>query len=591
MYSDKEVQQLLDKLDIVQVISEYVTLKKTGANYKGLSPFREERTPSFVVSPAKNIFKDFSTGIGGNVITFYMRINNITFVEAIEELSRKYNIAVSKISRKNDENKSEYNKYFEILSKVERYYTENLIANKEAINYIESRGFKEEDIRRYGIGFSSNNWDDLYKYLIKEGYAEIDLIELGLVKKNDNGNVFDLFRNRIMFPITNPLSKTIGFGGRIIDSNEHVPKYLNSPDSLVFNKGKELFGLTNRGQDIRKKGYAILMEGYLDVLTSHKYGFSSSVASLGTSLTEDQVLLLKKYTNNIIIAYDNDEAGKDAIIKAIYILKKYNFKIKCLIINDKIKDPDEFIRKHGKKEFTRILKTSIEAFDYLYIEFSKNVDLKNDTAKMGLLFKLKDFFSVVSSSAERDIYINKLSQELSIEKSGIIKEFESLGIYKKSKIIKKLEKISIETKKKSKYDELEETTLRLMLKNSNMLDKFKEKKFENIIYMDIFEKMEKIEFNINKLKDQEFEEEEEKIIFNLSSEADTKIENIENYFKDTFVGWFKRELIESKDKLRVNQQKYLKLRDIEEELKVIHNINEIEKLYEEFKLLKESDYV
>ena len=227
MYSDKEVQQLLDKLDIVQVISEYVTLKKTGANYKGLSPFREERTPSFVVSPAKNIFKDFSTGVGGNVITFYMRINNITFVEAIEELSRKYNIAISKISRKNDENKSEYNKYFEILSKVERYYTENLIANKEAINYIENRGFKEEDIRRYGIGFSSNNWDDLYKYLIKEGYAEIDLIELGLVKKNDNGNVFDLFRNRIMFPITNPLSKTIGFGGRIIDSNEHVPKYLN----------------------------------------------------------------------------------------------------------------------------------------------------------------------------------------------------------------------------------------------------------------------------------------------------------------------------------------------------------------------------
>ena len=169
MYNDKEVQKLLDKLDIVQVISEYVTLKKTGANYKGLSPFREERTPSFVVSPVKNIFKDFSTGIGGNAITFYMKINNISFVEAIEELSRKYNITMSKVVRKNVESRSEYNMYYEILSKVENYYVDNLINNKEATKYIENRGFTEEDIKKYNIGFSSNQWDDLYNFLTKEG--------------------------------------------------------------------------------------------------------------------------------------------------------------------------------------------------------------------------------------------------------------------------------------------------------------------------------------------------------------------------------------------------------------------------------------
>ena len=591
MYNDKEVQKLLDKLDIVQVISEYVTLKKTGANYKGLSPFREERTPSFVVSPVKNIFKDFSTGIGGNSITFYMKMNNISFVEAIEELSRKYNITMSKVVRKNDENKSEYNKYYEILSKVEKYYVDNLINNKEATTYIENRGFTEEDIKKYNIGFSSNQWDDLYNFLTKEGYGEKELIELGLIKKNENGNIFDVFRNRIMFPIVNSYSKTIGFGGRIIENNENAPKYLNSPDSLVFNKGKELFGLTNRGQDIKKKGFAILMEGYLDVLTSHKYGFNSAVASLGTSLTEDQVILLKKYTNNVVIAYDNDEAGKNAILKAMYIFKKHDFNVKCLVVNDTIKDPDEYLRKRGKKEFTKILKTSIEAFDYLYTEFSKDVDLKNHTAKKGILFKLKDFFSVLSNRIEIDIYINKLSQELSIEKDEIRREFETLGLYKRTKIKKKPETLSIETKRKSKYDILEESTLRLILKAPNKLNKFQEKKFENIIYMDLFEKLGKINFNIDKLKEQEFEEEEEKIIFNLSSEADAKIDNIENYFKDTFVGWFKRELIFSKGESRENQQKYLKLRDIEEELKVVHIMNEIEKLYEEFKLLKESDYV
>ena len=591
MYNDKEVQKLLDKLDIVQVISEYVTLKKTGANYKGLSPFREERTPSFVVSPVKNIFKDFSTGIGGNSITFYMKMNNISFVEAIEELSRKYNITMSKVVRKNDENKSEHNKYYEILSKVEKYYVDNLINNKEATTYIENRGFTEEDVKKYNIGFSSNQWDDLYNFLTKEGYEEKELIELGLIKKNENGNIFDVFRNRIMFPIVNSYSKTIGFGGRIIENNENAPKYLNSPDSLVFNKGKELFGLTNRGQDIKKKGFAILMEGYLDVLTSHKYGFNSAVASLGTSLTEDQVILLKKYTNNVVIAYDNDEAGKNAILKAMYIFKKHDFNVKCLVVNDTIKDPDEYLRKRGKKEFTKILKTSIEAFDYLYTEFSKDVDLKNHTAKKGILFKLKDFFSVLSNRIEIDIYINKLSQELSIEKDEIRREFETLGLYKRTKIKKKPETLSIETKRKSKYDILEESTLRLILKAPNKLNKFQEKKFENIIYMDLFEKLGKINFNIDKLKEQEFEEEEEKIIFNLSSEADAKIDNIENYFKDTFVGWFKRELIFSKGESRENQQKYLKLRDIEEELKVVHIMNEIEKLYEEFKLLKESDYV
>ena len=355
MYKDTEIQKLIDNLDIVQVIGEYVTLKKTGANYKGLSPFKDEKTPSFVVSPNKNIFKDFSTGIGGNVISFYMRINNLSFYEAVEELSRKYNISINKFNiEKNRDNPNA--RYYEIMREAQSFFKNNMINSDEAMEYMKNRGYSLEEIRKFEIGFSLESWNSLLNYLKEKGYNENELLELGLIRKNDEGNVFDYFRNRIIFPIYNDTMKLIGFGGRIIEANSDMPKYLNSPDSKIFKKGKELYGLYNRGENIRKKGLAILMEGYLDVLTAQKHGFVNSVASLGTAFTDEQAQLLKKYTNNIIIAYDNDEAGKNAIIKAGNILKKYDFDVKCLVMDGNEKDPDEFLRKNGKKKLLRQIK-------------------------------------------------------------------------------------------------------------------------------------------------------------------------------------------------------------------------------------------
>ena len=370
MYKDEEIEKFLENLDIVQVIGEYVTLKKTGANYKGFSPFKEERTPSFVVSPTKNIFKDFSTGIGGNAISFYMKINNITFYEAVEELSEKYNVPIKKlnISKKN---LLQNEKYYEIMREAQRIFSENILKSEQALKYMENRGFSLEEIKKYGIGFSLDTWDSLLNALKEKGYSEEDMLELGLVRKNDRGNVFDYFRNRIMFPIYNETMKPVGFGGRIIINNDNSPKYLNSPDSKIFKKGNELFGLYNRGENIKKKGLAILMEGYLDVLSAHKNNFPNAVASLGTAFTEGQAKLLKKYTNNIIIAYDNDSAGKEAVLKAADILKKDDFNIRCLSIEGEVKDPDEYLRKYGRKKFLEILKTSKGIFDYLFDEYSK----------------------------------------------------------------------------------------------------------------------------------------------------------------------------------------------------------------------------
>ena len=287
MYKDTDIQKLIDELDIVQVIGEYVTLKRTGANYKGLSPFREEKTPSFVVSPTKNIFKDFSTGIGGNVISFYMKINNLTFVEALEELARKYDINIKKLNT-NKEKANKNSKYYEIMREAQSYFSVSINNSEEALKYMNNRDFSIEDIRKFEIGFSLNKWDGLLNYLNEKKYDTNDLIELGLVRKNENGNIFDYYRNRIIFPIYNDSMKLVGFGGRTIEKDSSIPKYVNSPDSKIFKKGKELFGLYNKGENIRKKGLAILMEGYLDVLTAHKYGFNNSIASLGTSFTNEQ---------------------------------------------------------------------------------------------------------------------------------------------------------------------------------------------------------------------------------------------------------------------------------------------------------------
>ena len=436
MKDDKDVQKIIDEIDIVELISEYVVLKKSGANYKGFSPFKEERTPSFTVSPAKKIFKDFSTGIGGNVITFYMRMNNVNFIEAKEELAKKYDIKIQHYQPLKQDENNVNNKYYKILSTLNKFYIQNLLSNEIALNYIYNRGFTLEDIKKYNIGYSTNSWNDTYNYLIDEGYAEDELVILGIVKQNDSGNIFDFFRNRIMFPIQNQNAKIIGFGGRIIESNENAPKYLNSLDSPVFNKGKELFGLINGGEIVRRKDYAILMEGYLDVLTSHKNGFDNAVASLGTALTEDQVILLKKYTNNIVISYDNDEAGKNATLKASYLFKKYDFNVKCLVLSGNEKDPDEYIRKNGKKEFIKELKKAEDVFDYTYNIFTHNLDLEDIVAKKELIFRFKDFFSNLTNKIEIDSYVDKIAVELKIQKETVIDELIKMNAIK----IKKLEK-------------------------------------------------------------------------------------------------------------------------------------------------------
>ena len=607
MYRDKNIQKLVDELDIVQVIGEYVVLKKAGANYKGLSPFKEEKTPSFVVSPTKNIYTDFSTGDGGDVIKFYRKINNLSFYEAVNELARKYNISIKTFYEDNSRI-TENEKYYEIMKQAQIYFSKNIFNSSEALNYMGNRGYLETDLRKFGIGFAENKWDGLLLYLTNKGYNIDDLLELGLVIKNENGNIFDYFRNRIIFPIYNDNMKIVGFGGRTINTDENTPKYLNSPESKIFKKGKELFGLLNRGEQIRKRGVAILMEGYLDVLTAHKNGFEFAVASLGTAFTLEQAEYLKRYTTNVIIAYDNDSAGKNATVKAANILKKYDFNIRCLTIDGEVKDPDEYLKKYGKKAFLKLLKTTtVEVFEYIYEEYSKDLDLKSIVGKERFINRIKDFMLNVKSEVEKSIYIQKISVELEIDKEVLYstfstRKFSNINWQKKIKnpMDPKYTKI-VSTKKTKKQKDilLIEETLKYLIQYADLEDEniikhrdiLSSMKIENEEYKKFFLKLKMINFKVDKeenINGLNLTENERNLIFdcflskqNMKEERD-KVEA--NQYKALFIGWFKKEI--ERKRLEIdNENRYklsIKLKSIESDLKVMNKIEDIEKLYFDF---------
>ena len=605
-YSEEEIQKLIDNLDIVEVIGEYVNLKKAGSDYKGLSPFKDEKTPSFTVSPVKNIFKDFSTQIGGNVISFYMKINDIGFVQAVEELSQKYNIPLKKngksqiVSQKISEKQAENKEYFEIMNEAQTFFENNVEKYEEALEYMKNRDFSLEDMKKFKIGFASSTRDGLFQYLIEKNFSENKIMKLGLAKRNENGEIYDSFRNRIIFPIYNIEGKIVAFGGRIIEKNSNLPKYLNSPDSPIFKKGRELFGIKYQGGNVKKKGFAILMEGYLDVLTAQKNGFENAVASLGTAFTEEQAQLLKKYTDKILIAYDNDEAGRNAVIKAGYILKKYDFDIKCLVLKGEEKDPDEFLRKNGKKAFIEVVKESKEIFDFLILEFSKEMDLKDVDNVTKFIRKFKPFFSNVTDNLRKNLYLQKLSTEFGIDGFILKEELGNLTPEKspkKPRISSDENTVKFKKLKEDLYIELEKQTFIYFLKcydsEKQKCEKLLNKKFSSSIFNKLVEDMKTINFDIRKLDKIDITKEESEIIMGLQFSADKDIKDKDIYFREIYFGWIKREIDEERRKSDEENDKIkkLELKKILLKLKNISKIDEIEKLYDEFILIRRLGYV
>ena len=415
-FNNSTIDDLKSQINIVDVVGRVVALKRAGANHKGVCPFHNEKTPSFVVSEQKQIFTCFGCGATGDAIKFTQQYYNLDFNEAIEKLGNEYGITIKRSNFGEDREK-----YYEVNKEAARFFYRAFTEQKNAgYTYMKNRGLDDAILKKFGIGYADEKWDSLYNYFKAKGVDEKILLELGLISES-KGKYYDKFRNRVMFPIINTSGKVIGFGGRAIGDDN--PKYLNSPENKVFQKKNNLYALNISKQDIGKEGYAILVEGYMDAISLYQGGVRNVAASLGTALTENQTRLLKRYTKNVVLSYDADSAGQNAAMRGSEILIKDDCKVKVLHVTDG-KDPDEFIKKNGREAFLKLIDGALPYIDYKLRYIRRDMDLSSDDGKIDYIKAaaavLRDL-----SPVEADVYIKKLSKELHIAEGAI--KMEILG--------------------------------------------------------------------------------------------------------------------------------------------------------------------
>ena len=462
--TEEVIEKIKEQNDIVDIISESVRLKKAGKNYMGLCPFHNDKSPSFSVSTEKQIYKCFSCGEAGNVLTFIMKYKKLTFLEAAKYLADKANIPLQIEGQEN----SKVSKKKELLYKVNvdaaRYYFANLQNFKTAKEYFLKRGMKEDTIKRFGLGYAHDSWKGIINFLRTKGYKDDLLLEAGLISKNEKtGNIYDRFRNRVMFPVFDVKGKVIGFGGRVLDDSK--PKYLNSPETIIFQKGINLYGLNFAVKNGLQEDYIIIVEGYMDLIALHQYGITNAVASLGTALTVNQVRLLKRHVSKVIISYDADIAGQTATLRGLEILRNAGLDVKVLTVPEG-KDPDEFVRNNGREAFLRLAKEALPLIEYKIKKVSEGINLKdgNDLVKYGE--KFADIL-VDLNPVEKDVYIKRISEETSIKEQALY-DLLSQEMAKKQKednFVNKREYTGAKLYVEPGYLKAERALLKLMLKD------------------------------------------------------------------------------------------------------------------------------
>lgn len=419
-FSESFLTELTERNDIVDVVSGYVRLgKKSGSNMFGLCPFHSEKTPSFSVSPDKQIYHCFGCGKGGGVINFIMEIENLSFPEAVEFLAKRAGMPIPE--EENDRESRKRSRMLSLNRDAARFFYAQLSTPQggAARDYMAKRRIGPATAKNFGIGFAPDTWDSLEKAMREKGYTDFELFDAGLVRKGNKGGYYDTFRNRLMFPVIDVRGNVIGFSGRILGDGE--PKYMNSPETLVFNKSRNLFALNLAKKS--KSGYIILSEGNIDVVSLHQAGFDSAVASLGTSLTPEQARLLSRYTNQVIIAYDNDGAGIKAAQRAIGILEKLDLKVKVLRMSG-AKDPDEFIKLKGADAFRNLLESSENQIDYRLRSVTDKYDLSVDEQKVEFLKEASDLVARLPGSVERQVYAMRVASMSGVSADVVTKEVE-----------------------------------------------------------------------------------------------------------------------------------------------------------------------
>ena len=414
------LQELVERNDIVDVVGSYVRLtKRSGSNQFGLCPFHSEKTPSFSVSPDKQIYHCFGCGKGGGVINFIMEIEGLTFPEAAEFLAKRVGMAMPE--QEDNREAKKRRRMLELNRDAAKFFYSCLSVPNggPALDYMAKREITPATAKRFGLGYAPDTWDSLMKAMKELGYSEYELFDAGLVRKGKNGGHYDAFRSRLMFPVIDVRGDVIGFSGRILGDGE--PKYMNSPETLVFNKSRNLFGLNLAKKS--KSGHIILAEGNIDVVMMHQAGFDSAVASLGTSLTPEQARLISHYTREVIIAYDSDGAGKKAAQRAIGLLDKLDVKVKVLSMSG-AKDPDEYIKTKGADAFRNLLDKSENHIDYRLQTVTDKYDLSVDEQKVAFLKEASDMVARLPGPVERQVYAIRIAGMAGVSNDVVVQEVE-----------------------------------------------------------------------------------------------------------------------------------------------------------------------
>lgn len=466
---ERTIEEIKDRAEIATVISDYIDLKKTGANYKGLCPFHGEKTPSFTVSNQKGIYKCFGCGEGGNVINFVMKMENISFPEACKKLADQYGIKIESKGNYDEEYQNTLKQMRDINKNLAIFYMKNLPKSKKALNYLMNRNIKKESIIKFGIGYGNDSWDDAVNFL-KSMNFDLELAhKAGAIGKNKNGNYYDYFRDRIIFPILNPKKEVLGFGARAL--GDEMPKYINTSDSPIFNKGNNLYALNLLDRN-QKNEKVILVEGYIDVIALYNYGVYGAVASLGTAFTPNQANLISKYTDNIYISYDGDEAGIKATKKALDVLHSMDLDAKVVELKNKM-DPDNFINKFGKLSYNVELKKAKSGYGFLVDEYKKTLDLNQIEDQAKLIRYIGNTIKRIKSPIERELQMKQLSSEFEISMDSLKSEIFGNNVIIKDK--KNIRKNTQNTKPLTSQDKTIIEILKLMIENKDTYDLAKDR--------------------------------------------------------------------------------------------------------------------
>lgn len=562
-YSDELLDEIKSKNDIVDIVSQYVVLKRTGRNYMGLCPFHKEKSGSFCVSPDKQIFHCFGCGVGGNVFHFISKIENLNFKESVEMLANRAGVELPVSGNFEDDKLAKLkSRVYEVNKCAAEFYHENLYkpTAKPGQEYVKKRHLDNKTLKAFKIGYSGR-FNELYTELKSKGFTEEEILASCLVNKNPDGKFIDRFRNRLMFPIFDTHERVIAFGGRVLDDSK--PKYINSPEDIVYSKGRHLFAF-NIARKYNSKTI-IMVEGYMDAVSLHQRGIHNAVASLGTALTEAQGRLLRRSCEKVIIGYDADGAGQAATLRGLEILQNLGCDIRILQIEG-AKDPDEFVVKYGPERFQMYVDKAISLVEFKVKMLKKSLDLDNVNDKIKFLNEVAKIVAKVENSMEREVYVDKISLEYKVSKDAIYAEINKL-LYANSRTEQKLEKKVVPVKNVSiQQDEqpVDVKTKRLESLVIYLLINYPDKSFErlkklidnNVIKIErnkaiinkLYEEHEKGNINIENILDL-FEDE---ITVNYLSgimSSDFEITDVDKCIEDVLVAYRKELLLQRRNEI------------------------------------------